>query len=109
MRNVATTMINAGNMSLATLTSPALNKINYPYVYIQCIATGAPVGTLSVLASADKITFNVVTGATASISAAGTTIFNFTTPLAAQWIEVQYVRTSGTGSLTVKANLLGES
>ncbi len=100
-------IINAGDMSSATLTS-AVTDIRYlDNVCIQCIATGAPVGRFDVQASADYAisstgavvsTGNWVTMDTASIVAADDVLFDLN-QLSFPFIRLLYTKTSGTGTL----------
>lgn len=96
VRPVKQTVISAGDMSTASLTSTVVNKPNHHHVSFQCVATGAPVGTYTLQESNDGTNWETVS--TLAITAAGSARLEaiFVT---APKVRLVYTRTSGTGTL----------
>jgi hypothetical protein len=92
-----------GSMS-GNLTSNTFEMQNYWGAAASCIATGAPVGTLTILGSVDNINFtplkNNGTNVTLAVTAAGTYIFDVT-QTAVKFLQVTYTYTSGSGTLNI--------
>lgn len=111
MRVQDCTIISAGNMASATLTSSS-HDISQMYGYaIHAVFTGSPVGTIAVQGTCDDV--NVVASPTwttvssGSIAAAGDILFNITGMASYIYVRVVYTKGSGTGSLTVKLSAKG--
>jgi hypothetical protein len=98
------TMMTAGDMSTATLTSTAIFVPKVRAFSIQAVFTGAPVGELKLQTSNDGTNWtdladSISTSVTA-ISAAGSIMYNvhnhgFT------WVRGLYTKTSGTGTMGI--------
>ena len=97
---VVETIITTGDMSLASLTSTTVDKTLYEHISFECVSTGAPVGTLTAQVSTDNS--NWATIGTAAVTAAGTVYMEFPFTVA-NYVQVIYTKTSGTGSLTVQS------
>lgn len=87
-------------------------KIQYlDNVGIQCNFSGSPVGTLSIQVSADyqqDLQGNVINAghwvtlqSTSTALTVGSPIYFDLTQLSAPWVRVDFVRTSGTGSMDI--------
>lgn len=89
------------NASMATtVTSDPIDMTGVDGASIQCVFTGTPVGMIRVRASNDGVTYTTVRGAAVNISDAGDIIFNIPA-IKTPYLIVQFVRDSGTGTLTV--------
>lgn len=106
MRSVEFTLLTAGDMSAATVTSSAENFNQAALGGIQAVWTGSPVGTLILQISNDNVTFSDYTGSSTAVSGAGDFMWNLL-DIGYQWIRVKYTRVSGTGSLTVTLSYKG--
>ncbi|GAC1590972.1 MAG: hypothetical protein NVS3B25_09970 [Hymenobacter sp.] len=103
-------LITAGDMSQASLTTPALNVQDLGRVGLALMFTGTPTGTFSVNVSLD---YNGVSGGTwipltlspaPVASGAANQIYIDLTVVTAPWLQVVYTKTSGTGTLDVYAS-----
>lgn len=101
MKEVGYTLLSAGDMSQATLNSNAQDLSFYWVFSVQAVFTGAPVGSISLSASNDNITFTTIAGTTTAISAASNIMWNVENA-GYKYVRVEYVKTSGTGALTCK-------
>ena len=113
MRFEPVTILSAGDMSTATLTSTGIDMNQIVLASIQAVYTGAPVGTLILEVSndiikinptvanqsANVVTWTTYTGSSVSVSAAGDFVWNLT-DIGYRWLRMKYTKTSGTGSLT---------
>lgn len=113
MRVYPSNLILNGDMSLASLTSNACD-LNSMFGYaVQAIVSGSPVGILYIQASCDSASFsfnseivNWSIVSQVSISDNGKFMINCDAAFY-RWVRVMYVKTSGTGSLTVNINTKG--
>jgi hypothetical protein len=101
-----TTLMSAGDMSQATLTSGVLDISSMFACCIQAQWTGAPVGVLKLQVSNDGILWEDLSGAFTNISGAGHTTYNVV-DMGYPKIRALYTKTSGTGSLSMTANAKG--
>lgn len=104
-------IITDGDMSQASITSPAININFSDNVGLQLIFTGSPVGTFSAQVSIDHTQDsqgNVIVagnwvdldfGTTPAASGSADDIYLDMNQLSAPWIRVKYTKTSGTGTL----------
>lgn len=105
-------LINAGDLSLATLTSaPAVLDSIYGFA-MQAVAAGTGTGTLAIQGSCDpfsdqypQLVTNWTQVTTAAI-AAGTVLVNLDGQHY-KWVRVVYTRAGGTGTLTVNMHAKG--
>lgn len=96
------TLLNAGAMATATLTSTAIQIPTIPMACLYISWTGtSPVGTFSIQGSADNTNFVDMGLNVAAVATDTGTRFIDIGPTAAAYIRVVYTKTSGTGSLTV--------
>lgn len=87
------------NHSMASSFQSAGQFLDHYTIYsIQAVYTGSPVGTLSLASSNDGVTWDTITGTSTAVSAAGSTMFNVTIT-GYKWVRLEYVATSGTGTL----------
>lgn len=101
MRVFNDVFLDAGSMA-GNLTSEIINLEHISAVAISAVYTGSPVGTVKVQRSNDQVTWDDVPSSSTAVSAAGTTSWDiWVVPY--PYARVVYTRTSGTGSLTVKA------
>jgi hypothetical protein len=108
-------IVTAGDMS-ATISSLPIAVDKFTACSIQASYTGSPVGTFTVQASNDVGTnptgnaanvsgiqnWTTVTAYTQAITAAGSVLWSFD-DLNYAWLRCVYTRTSGSGTLTVRA------
>ncbi len=105
-------LVNAASMG-ADVTSASVNVQYAALGAIQCVFTGTPVGTMKLQASCDVVqpTPNSVPAATnwtdvadtsVDVSAAGTILYNLIY-IGYDQVRVVYTRTSGSGTLNVRA------
>lgn len=94
-------IITAGDMSQATLTSSVTNLQYLDNVGIQFIFTGSPTGTFSVEVSNDNSNWTALSlsPTPAATGSAGNQYVDLN-QLSAAWIRAKYTKSSGTGSLT---------
>lgn len=100
MRVVQEVILTAGNMASASLTSENIILNQLSSTDIQCVFTGAPVGTLKIQTSADGSTWSDWADSSYSIAAAGDVTY-LVEKMPAQFMRVVYTKGSGTGALTV--------
>jgi hypothetical protein len=94
------TLLTAGDMSQATLTT-ASQQVDLAFGFsVQAIATGAPVGALKLQISLDGTNFVDYPSSSQAVSAAGSFIWNVADVMF-RYFRVVYTKTSGTGSLTI--------
>lgn len=73
--------------------------------YIQVLISGSDVvGTLSLQASADNVTYVTVAGSTQAITASADHAWNVS-GLAAKYLRVVWAYTSGTGNISIQVNV----
>jgi hypothetical protein len=103
-------VLSSTDMSQASITSAAQPADSLVNILIQCVAAGAPVGSLKIQASCDPQNATPVNwsdvGSAVAVSAAGT----FSVPFvdnAACWLRLVYTKTSGTGTLSARLNAKG--
>jgi hypothetical protein len=109
MKFISDKILDAGSMGADVESDEVLIDQIYGFA-IQAVYTGTPNGTLKIQASCDDVQKSSdvtnwidVSGATATITAAGSVIIQV--PYAFyKWFKVVFVRTSGTGSLTITYN-----
>lgn len=112
-------ILTAGDVSLTSLTSSAVNLDFYFLYAIQAVFTGAPVGTVKLQASLDYVpagfpqitpafsgNWTDVANSSTAISAAGTVIWN-AEDVGYNWVRLVYTKTSGTGALSARINCKG--
>lgn len=99
MKEVKYVLINAGDMS-ASINSPSQDLSFYWQCAMQAVFTGSPVGSISLSGSNNNVTFTTIAGSTVDVTAADNIMWNIENA-GYKWVRVEYVRTSGTGSLTV--------
>lgn len=100
-------IITAGDMSLASLTSQAVDIRYLDNISIQIIMSGAPVGTWAIQGSVSHLVSspsNTVTSqgtwttiTTAAVSAAGDLLIDLN-QASYPWIRLVYTKASGTGT-----------
>lgn len=98
-------IINAGDMSQATLTSTVINVQNLDNAGLEVTWTGSPTGTITVQASISNQTFYSLTfnpTLTQPAGSAGGYLINLN-QLPFTYFKVVYTKTSGTGTLDVWA------
>ncbi len=100
------TIISAGDMSLASLTSTTINLDFKLIVAIQAVYTGSPVGTLKLQGSIGGTSWSDISGSSTAITTSGDVLYNIT-DIGYRYIRAVYTKTSGTGSLTVEINAKG--
>ena len=108
MRNLSQTVISAANAAV-TETSAAISCAQIYAVSVQASFTNTPSGTLTIQASNDlgnATPSNWSTIATATVSSGALTLIQNTT-ICYQWIRVNWVNTSGAGTITVNINSQG--
>lgn len=109
MKFISDKILDAGSMGADIESDEVLIDQIYGFA-IQAVYTGTPNGTLKVQASCDDVKTSSdvvnwidVSGATATITAAGSVIVQVSYAFY-KWFKVVFVRTSGTGSLTITYN-----
>jgi hypothetical protein len=97
-------LINAGSMAgTATITSPTFNANNLDNVGLEVSWTGTPTGTISVLASISNENFYALTfdpTLTQPAGSPGAYLINLN-QVPFPYVQVQYVNSSGSGTLDV--------
>lgn len=93
------TLISAGNMASATLTSLPVTLDNVKGYSIQSVYTGSPVGTLTILGSNTVDGTYTTIGSEIAIAAAGNSMFVDSIAYY-RYLKILYTKTSGTGSIT---------
>lgn len=93
-------LMSAGDMSGNLSSTPVELTFLIDYA-IQAVYTGSPVGALTLEASVDGTNYTTVTDSSSAVSSASNTMWNVQNA-GYKWVRVNYTRTSGTGSLTVK-------
>ncbi len=96
------TILLAGDMSQATLTSSSVDMTEFAIGAIQAVYTGSPVGTFKLQISNDNSTFSDYTGSSNAITVAGDFMWNLV-DAGYSYVRLVYTKTSGTGSVTAKA------
>jgi len=97
-----TSILAAGDMSLASLTSSIISIQRIDNVAVQLTWTGNAVGTFAVQVSNDQSGWSALdTSGAPSISGTAGTIMLDLNLTSAPYLRVVYTRTSGTGALTV--------
>lgn len=102
-------IINAGDMSQASITSAIIDLNQTECFAIQSVYSGSPVGSLTISGSCDIATSaSGVSNWTAlpnpvAISAAGSNLQSFSN-VGFRWLKVVYLKTSGTGALSATFN-----
>lgn len=96
----------------ASITGDPINLASHMGIALQCIMSGAPVGTLKLQASCDltqdeSSVVNWTDIGDAAITVSGSKIFNCRN-IYYKWIRAVYVPTSGSGTLTVNYTVKGE-
>lgn len=118
MRILNDPLLSAGDMS-GSLNSQPLN-LEFAFGYsIQCVFTGAPVGTLKLQGSNDAppdanpnfinfapTNWTDISGSSTAVAAAGSVLFNAAS-VYYRYVRVVYTFTSGTGSLSIVGNTKG--
>ena len=113
MRFEPITILSAGDMSTATLSSTGVDMNQIVLASIQAVMTGSPVGVLTLEVSndivkinpavanqgANVVTWTTYTGSAVSVSASGDFLWNLS-EIGYRWLRLKYTKTSGTGSLT---------
>jgi hypothetical protein len=120
MRNSNDLVFNAGDMSLASITSDTINLENILYLAVQAIWTGTPTGTIKLQGSCDTgktIAGNLdgvsvtnwtdITSATLAPSGAAGSGFIEIKETGIKWARLVYTRSGGSGSLTARFNAKG--
>jgi hypothetical protein len=118
MRILNESLLSAGDMSGNLNSSPLSLEFAFGYA-LQCVFTGAPVGTLKLQGSNDAppdanfqfasfspTNWTDITGSSAAVAAAGNVLFNGTGTYY-RYVRAVYTFTSGTGSLSVVGNTKG--
>lgn len=87
-------------MSQASITSLPTGIGYLDNIGYQLTWTGTPTGTFIVYVSQDKVNWTILntSGVTNPSGSAGSTVVQFSN-LPFWWIEIQYLKTSGTGTL----------
>jgi hypothetical protein len=113
-------LIGSGTDASTNQQSEPVN-LNYRYgVAIQAVFTGTPVGMANLQGSCDEgarnqqqaggndqvVNWTDITGSYATVSGAGTASWNFQGSFY-KWIRLVYISSSGTGTITVRANSKG--
>lgn len=112
----STTALSGGSLGNATLNSYGTFINGYQDISVQAVYTGTATGTIKVQVSNDNVQMsqigdpatNVVnwidyTGSSNSLTAPGNRSWDF--PLCGyRWIRTQYLKTNGTGSLSIIVN-----
>lgn len=93
--------LSPSNGSLAGDLTSSAQQLESMYGYsVQVVWTGAPVGTLSLQASLNGSDWSTVSGSSTSLSgAADSFLWNFQGAFY-HYVRLNYVRTSGTGTIT---------
>jgi hypothetical protein len=94
------TIISAGDMSAASITSPTIPFLGIDNINIQCVWTGTPTGTFAINVSLDGTNWTALT-ISPSLSAAGSAS-NFDldlNQLGAAYFQVVYTKSGSTGTL----------
>lgn len=104
--NEPVTVSNSGDMSQATLTSNSIALDHMGLAAIQAVYTGSPVGSLKLQANVGGSTWTDVASSTVSVTAAGDNMWNLA-DIGYSAVRVVYTKTSGTGTLSVRANCKG--
>lgn len=97
-------------VSAATdFSSPPLLLNDSNEAYVQVLFSGSNVvGTLILEASADGTTYVTVAGSSQTVSASGSFVWNVV-DMVAKYLRVGWDYTSGTGNITIKANIKNEA
>lgn len=101
MRVLPETILSAGDMSQASLTSLNISLNQLSSVSIQCVFTGAPSGTIKLQFSVDATTWTDDADSSYTIAAAGDLMY-LVNKMPAQYVRSVYTKSGGTGSLTIK-------
>ncbi len=112
--------IGSGTNAATSQTSAAVN-LNYRYgIAIQAVFTGAPVGTASLQGSCDYgnrnpiepagssevVNWTDIADSSSPVTGAGTASWNYQGSFY-KWIRLVYTSSSGTGTISVRANSKG--
>lgn len=100
MRVFEYTLLSAGDMSQATVTSNSQQLVQMAVASIQAVFTGSPVGTLKLQISNDNSNWTDYTNSSVSVTTSGNFLWNLVS-VGFQYVRVVYTKSSGTGSLTV--------
>ena len=91
--------------SVTDITSPPLLLNDNDGVYIQVLISGSDVvGTLSLQASADNVTYITVAGSSQAVASSSDHAWNVS-GLNAKYVRVFWDYTSGTGNISMQANI----
>lgn len=120
MRNSNDLIVDAGDMSLASITSDTINLENILYLAVQAVWTGTPTGTIKLQGSCDTGTTiagntdgdgvsNWTDIASATLSPAGSASSGFIElkETGIKWVRLVYTKSGGSGSLTSRFNAKG--
>lgn len=92
----------SGNM-IANITSLPANINEVVSYSVQAVFTGSPVGNIELQASNDGVNFTLIPESYAAVTGAGSYLINVELP-AYSFVQVVYIFTSGTGSMTAIIN-----
>lgn len=107
-------IVTAGDMSAASILSPAQDMRYIPTGSIQALWTGAPVGTLILQTSADLTAdptlvanWSDFSGSSIAVNGPGDVMFNLANA-GYKWIRLKYTKTSGSGTLNANISNKGD-
>jgi hypothetical protein len=108
MRIASEKLIDAGDMSLASVTSEQISLQHIYFVAIQVIVpTATAVGTLDFQYSLDGINWATKDSTAVSLSGAALNVVKEFANVCAPYARAVYTKTSGTGDITVLINIKG--
>lgn len=101
---VPVSIITAGDMSTASITTDPIPISGVPNFTVQCVWTSTPTGTFKLLLSDDAINYNTPTLPTTpqATGSAGSFMLDVLTTSATSF-EIVYTRTAGSGTLNCLA------
>ncbi len=105
------TLLSAGDMSQATLTSSVAQLTHMAMASVQAVFTGSPVGAIKLQATCSSpvtssSAWTDIADSSANISAAGSVLWDIQ-DIGFSALRCVYTKTSGTGSLSIIANCKG--
>ena len=110
MRYINDSIMDAIDASVATTNSEVIDSKMCKKLSLQCVATGTAAGTIKVQFSNDilaPVNWSDIASATIAVSGAGVTQLA-PIDVCYQWMRCVYTKSSGTGTISLIAHLIGD-
>jgi hypothetical protein len=97
------TITATGDMSATSCTTTPVDLLSFETFTFQCVWTGTPTGTIAILGSLDGTNFDNLSASVPGNPAGSAGHTSIPIVLSGmRWLELQYTKTSGSGTLSVK-------